>query len=383
MIEDIDSYNLLSKMLFDLQMPTDSAYGKMNLLAGTRNDTVVQLPNLTAGANYLQADMQLLDNATLPSLQINSGEVLTKADGSLISANNDETQVYTFCLNLVSLIGSLCQNQYFPLFACSSAPLRVEIQLVDSLVKAGCSLVASIPPTANQAGYLQNVEYIANFIELGDQAMAMIYDSLGGEKLQFVVPAYRNYPWNYTLATVDTQIAMPIPCKFSSLKAIFVTQRDQGQGALTYFPHSSVKLNIKDYQFRVGSQIVPAKAPNTITEMFSEVLKAIGSMSDINHQPSIEKVSYSLNTSTANTLAIETNKASNISSGSFYIGLDLENYSGSLKDSLFAGTNTNTDDVFLIANYGAQAVATSVRFDAFANFDTIVTFESNTCYITF
>ena len=35
--------------------------------------------------------------------------------------------------------------------------------------------------------------------------------------------------------------------------------------------------------------------------MFSELVKAIGSMSDLNHQPSIEKVSYQLSASVANT----------------------------------------------------------------------------------
>ena len=45
-------------MLFDIQVPSDAAFGKLNFLAGTRNDLVFSLP--TAGtpasvANYAYA----------------------------------------------------------------------------------------------------------------------------------------------------------------------------------------------------------------------------------------------------------------------------------------------------------------------------------------
>jgi hypothetical protein len=51
--------------LFDIQVPTDSAYGKYNILAGTRNDLIVNLPdNLPlVGLPISQADMQALQSA--------------------------------------------------------------------------------------------------------------------------------------------------------------------------------------------------------------------------------------------------------------------------------------------------------------------------------
>jgi hypothetical protein len=170
---------------------------------------------------------------------------------------------------------------------------------------------------------------------------------------------------------------MPIPAKFSSLKSLFLTVRDQGTGSLSYFPFSSCSKQILDYVFRVGSQIMPSKAPSTLPEMFSEVIKAIGSMSDINHQPSIEKFSYSLQDSVVHTAA------GNTTSGSFYLGLDLENYANANKDSIFAGYNSNTDDIYAILNFNAQGAATNVRFDAFALFDEVIVFENNTCYVKF
>jgi hypothetical protein len=122
---------------------------------------------------------------------------------------------------------------------------------------------------------------------------------------------------------------------------------------------------------------MPTKSPNTYQEMFSEVLKAVGSMSDLNHQPSIEKASYTLQDSVAN------DSAGSVNSGSFYIGLDLESYSNADKSAIFAGYNSNTDDEFCIMNFAAQASASTVRFDAFAMFDQVVVFENNTAYVKF
>ena len=122
--------------------------------------------------------------------------------------------------------------------------------------------------------------------------------------------------------------------------------------------------------------MVPTKPPETLTEMFCEVLKAIGSMSDLNHQPAIEKTSYEMAVSAANTAS------GAINSGSFYIGLDLENYSTASKDSIFAGYNSNTDDIFAVVNL-TPAAAITPRLDAFAMFDSVIVFENNTAYRKF
>jgi hypothetical protein len=228
---------------------------------------------------------------------------------------------------------------------------------------------------------ITNCEYVANMIELSDSAMGMIQSSLNGQPLQYVVPDYRNYAFSFANLpqTTQTSIQMPIPCKFSSLKSIICCIRDQGTGVATYYPFSSVKLGIVEYNFRIGSQIMPAKAPNTIPEMFSEVLKAVGSMSDLNHHPSIEKFTYTLDQSQQTTA---TNNAST-SSGSFYIGLDLENYANAPKDSIFAGYNSNTDDIYLVATFASPVAVGSVRFDAYAMFDEVLVFENNTVFSRF
>ena len=69
-------------------------------------------------------------------------------------------------------------------------------------------------------------------------------------------------------------------------------------------------------------------------------------------------------------------------SNSFFIGLDLENYANSSKDTIFTGYNSNTDDIFAIMTFAPTTTVTA-RFDAFALFDEVVVFENNTAYVKF
>ena len=129
--------------------------------------------------------------------------------------------------------------------------------------------------------------------------------------------------------------------------------------------------------------------------MFAEACKAIASISDLNHHPSIEYASYTVDVSTKNDTAKKGDLAatldttvgaalqpSNINSGSFYVGLDLENYANSDKSQIFAGWNSSTDDIYYIPTFGANTAATA-RFDAFALFDSLLVFENNTCYVKY
>ena len=134
---------------------------------------------------------------------------------------------------------------------------------------------------------------------------------------------------------------------------------------------------------------MPSKLPDNVAEFFSEAVKAIGSMADLNHQPSIEYSSYSQDTPSANAgdvsvgLGTSIYGQSNVNSGAFYVGLDLENYANADKSSIFSGWNSNTDDIYFIPTYAAQGAATTTRFDAYALFDTVLVFENNTVYVKY
>ena len=181
----------------------------MNILAGCINDLVVNLPTpaLPESTATTQAAIDTAINTALAPLgvngtggqrlaanQINSGDLIAEDWAAGGSVSN------TYCLNLISLLGTLCQSQYFPLFCCTSAPIRMEITLIDSARKG---LMTITDLTSIQ---LSNVEYIANFIELSDTAMGMIMQSLNGQPLQFVVPDWKNFGGTASgiSTTVDT-----------------------------------------------------------------------------------------------------------------------------------------------------------------------------------
>jgi hypothetical protein len=400
LLEEIDNYGLLAKMLFDIQQSTDATYGRQNQLCGTRSDLV----GLTSGTyasclqinsgegfnfNSINATANPANVSTLgnnctamsgPATAIQNAVVGPPAYPAIITATLTPTYRY-YCLNLISLLGSLNSQNYFPLFACKSSPIRIEIQLVNGITNAGMST------TGTTTFSLVDIEYIANFIKLSDAAMEVIWDSIGGRdgQLSFSIPQYANYQYTYVLGTGATQVNFSIPAKFSSLKSIFVMIRDQGTGASTYFPYSTVTANLLNYYFRVGSEIMPTKAPYSYPEMFAELCKAFGSMSDLNWQPSIEKTSYEMTASFP--CAIGNN--GNVSSASFYIGLDLENYVSAPKDTIWCGKNTNTSDIFCVLNYGGTPAATvgttvtNIRLDAFAMFDAEIVCQNNVCFRQF
>ena len=132
LLQDIDNYGLLAKMLMDIQVSTDASYGKNNILLGTRNDMVC-----TVGAARPTS-----------VLQVNSGESIRNSTGSAVFASTNTSISCSYAVNLISLVGSLCSQQYLPLFCMKSSTLRVEISLVDSFTKF-LNVVGGVPTLTN------------------------------------------------------------------------------------------------------------------------------------------------------------------------------------------------------------------------------------------
>jgi hypothetical protein len=318
-------------------------------------------------------------NASPTTSQGNTGDRFDPV-GFVTAAGAPVSQ--TYCINLISLLGSLGIGNYLPLFDMTSSCLTMEITLVDSVVKA-------LAATRISTVALTNVEFIASFIELSDAAMSMIYSEKGDRPIQYVFPSFRNYTSTAVLQAGGTQVQFPISAKFSSLRSLFVTLRDKSTGVATFFPYSSVTCGLIDYQFRIGSVVLPSKPPtSTINgvaaasycEHFSELLKAIGTIADVGNCGAIDKKSYQLAASVANN---DTNAVvSNVASGSFYVGIDLEGYSGSDKSSVFAGMDTNTSDIYCVMNFTGLDV-NPLRIDAYALVDCVLVCENQTAYIKF
>ena len=130
--------------------------------------------------------------------------------------------------------------------------------------------------------------------------------------------------------------------------------------------------------------VVPSKKPEKVPEFFVEALKAIGSVSDVNHEPNINIDDYDyddLNSKANN----ETNAyvTSLASSPAFIVGMDLETYSNADKDSIYSGYNSSNDDIFWNMTFNANSTTPNVRFDTYAMYDNVLVCEAGVCYSNF
>jgi hypothetical protein len=346
LLEDIDNYGQLAKILYDYQAPEDAVKGRFAITTGTNEDY--------SGVGVAAAAL-----ANVRS--VNRG----RATGALAAA----TTSFPFAINLVSLVGALAGSAYLPLWEMTAAPLRVELVLQSSLIRAmmveggsGLNFTAT------------GINYCGEFLELPDSAISAI-KSASSSPMQMVVPSYRSYTNSAAITTAGTQVSFPVPAKFSSLKNIFVATRTTA-GTAAQYPSSHCKFGLTSYNFRVGSEVLPSTAPTSIPEIYSEAVKCFGSLADLQVQPSIDNTSYSLDVPNTAAGLVE---ASTEDSGAFLVGIDMEIYQNADKASIFAGTNTNTSDIFYIANYTPAGNVTILQ-TAFAAYDQVLVYENGVGY---
>jgi len=372
LLSDIDQYNGLAKILYDFQMPLDAVQGRYSATSGTTNEYGIAPPAF--------ADFAVAAACGMTAKPTNRGKcyitmgATTAASVLASGATVDDN----FSINLISLVGSLSSGKYLPLWEMTSAPLRVEIQLVPSIINA--LAIAPAGAATGTAGFvIHNVEYVAEFLELPDSAISAIKAG-SSNPLQMVFSDFRSYPYSTFLQATTTQVSMPIPAKFSSLKSIAVAQKIT-IGSSTYYPLSSSDFNLQSYQFRIGSEVIPSTAPSSKSDYFNEAVKCFGSIADLGYQPSIDSDSYNV---AYNAGAVTTTvQAQTTNSGSFVVGIDLESYQNTDKSTIFAGMNTNTSDIFYNPIHNATASNTPINYNAYANFDSVLVCENGVAYVRF
>jgi hypothetical protein len=341
LLSDIDNYGNLLDMLVVTQQAPDILLSKYNILAGTN---------------------------------VAGGDVFNTAN---IAADSEATS-RSFCIPLLSILS--LTNNYTPLFAMSGSPLRIELQVVSTVNQIVKSHVQVLAPVSKSL--ISKCELVCNMIEISDTGMNIIKQSIGNAPLQWVTQDYRNYGSNVTLGTSETSASVPVPAKFNSLASLFFSFRSNASGSsrLTH-ANESCKFSLVEYFLRIGSKTMPVKPPSTVPEMFSELLRAFGTVSDINHECGISYGQYFKDTPTTYTGSNETTTGQ--LTGAFYVGMDLESYSNTTMDNVYSGTNTSTDDIFFVPKFGAQGANTNIRIDAYALFDQLILIQNGVCTVNY
>lgn len=366
LLEDIDNYNLLVAKLTALQSSGDNIYGKQSIMGGMTSNHLVQTYTTSAAGNY--ADNVAYLGQT--SQQI-CGE-RWNTFGAAVVANYAATKSYAFPL-LSSILGTL-SDKYAPLFRMSGSSLRMEIQFVSAPQKAFVTSHAVVSAT------VKNFEFVANYIELSDAALAIIEQSLAGQDLMYVVPQYRSFVDTKSIASAaTTTVNVSVPARFSSLKALLTFPRDKADGAVAYDSLSTCHYGLSTYSWRLGGEVVPSKQPASYPEHLMELIKTVDCISNLYHSPVLNEAVYSAeyyvpaNSETRYTLGSATKTCQ------YGIGLDCEIYSNADKESLFSGLNSQGMDIYLQATHvvgadglGAGVASMNVRYDTFAMYDAVV-----------
>ena len=343
LLEDIDNYSQMAKILYDFQASDDTVKGRF-----------------------------AVTSATNPQYNVTSGTIVRGVNRGATTGVTTTATAVPFAINLISLVGALAGDKYLPLWQMTAAPLRVEIVLKSSVVTSLMSLAAGT--TASQLFTVTGVNYCGEFLELPDSAISAI-NAGSSSPMQMVLPSYRSFTNSAAITTAGTSVSFPIPAKYSSLKNIFVATRTS-VGADGLYPNSHCKYGLTSYSFRVGAEVLPSTQPASVPEFYSEAIKCFGSLADLAFQPSIDLVSYSLDV--PNTIA-SSGDASLLDSGSFVVGIDMEVYSNADKSSIFSGTNTNNSDIFYNANFTPAGNVTILQ-TAFAAYDQVLVYENGVCY---
>ena len=376
LLEDIDNYGNLVAQLCTHQRSADNISYKGSVVEGFEESCAVLVAGSAAGASA--APIYSI-NALRGMRIFNSVYNATQLAGAGVTTSR------TFCIPLVSILGSL-SDKYLPLFAMTSSPIRLEVQLVSS------ALIPFVAITAMASFSLSNVEIIGSFIELSDQALGVIQASTAGAPLTMAVNRYSNLVYNASLLNATTNVSCPVPFKYSSVQAIINTIRQHSAGAITFDAYGSFNYNINEYWFQFGSESLPTKHPGSSAAgggdhqtMFNYYCSALGSTYDLNYNPLVSLYTYDTltvpvaSTETANTYAGNLQSVS----GAFGIGQELVSFPSANQDQMFSGRNTSTEDIYHNMIFSANASTPAVRFDYYCLHHAVIICENGQASIRY
>tara|TARA_R110002153_G_scaffold173363_1_gene326090 strand:- start:1680 stop:2954 length:1275 start_codon:yes stop_codon:yes gene_type:complete len=318
LINDLDNYGNLITQLTSFQESHDTLQGKLAVLQGTDSDL--------------------------------KGKVFAEI------AAGDTNGGLDVAFPLMTCLGS--SDRYFPTYALAGGSLRMEIQFVSSVTK-----FVNATSIAGMAATFEGVQLCANFVELSDSGMRIVKEA-SGPSTDFVCGAYTNYVHNSNINAAGSQLSVPIPARFNSLNALYVTQRESvvANGAQNRFPYDSVKLGLSEYRTQIGSVVIPTEPPTSVPQFLSETERSLSSVSN-----SMSQSSYRL-------AQIEANKgeaAGQNRSNCFLVGVETQSYASQPMNSSYSGLNTTQSDIYFRPTYTADG-AGDMRLDAYASYDQLI-----------
>lgn len=307
-ISSIDNYNILVDMLLD--MDTSDNF---------KNHTGAILLGTGSGDKFFEGD------------QIATG------------ANKD----YVFCLAGCPLFNA---NKYIPAFGADSLRLKLTLNTAASAVLAASTGITDAEVEVS------DIEFIYYMVELSNDAMAMVSESVGGV-FDIVVDDYRAA--SSQVAQNDTTLNAVCGFAFSSLNRVLVAHRPQSSLSNDVKCSTNrARADLTEINLLKNGESIPQRSVlcgDTCVEPLAELLVADKAMGVFSHTGSLGVTTYKL-----------TNPAGTSGDvGTFMVGLDTEGMR-SQEGKVFTGVNTIGSVVSVNAKYDTCPSAMEVNI--FANY---------------
>ena len=246
LVESCANYNTICAALTDSTVSGETRTGAMSVMGGTDPTT--------------------------------SGTGVSLGSNAVLPANSARKTVCTPML----LSGVLSPNDdsYLPIGFAHSADFVINLTLED----AKNALLGGTG--ASTGGYeLSDVAFVATIVELDAQTDAAIYGAAlqaGGGVVRVSGESYRAF--STSLSSTDTAFSQSLPCRFSSLNALF--GMFQLQASQNDFTEKSISQRVKpdnlSLNWRVGSSVQPPHRISTGPELFMNLQRCFNSTSIAN-----------------------------------------------------------------------------------------------------
>ena len=227
-LEQINSYGVLSSMLLDCQVDPYLRRGSLNSIKGCDPDGGIKGSALAATGN----------------------------------AGSSAFYSITF---LSGIVGSLCRN-YIPVNELEGS-IQIRVTLATST--SACHLTTA--PDSDKLVF-SDIEFHAYMIKLSVPVLAMV----NSNNYTIYTESYNNF--RQSVAANVTSIEQLIPTRYSSLKTVFVVQRVSDTSlntAHTLNPNSRDTFGIVDYCFRLGSEQIPPSRIRAKDTNYVEAFEAL------------------------------------------------------------------------------------------------------------
>ena len=319
-LERVDNYNVIHAAMSDLQQSNDHATSVTDVLGFYLNGGA-GLPTAVAAGTSLDVSMKLMS-------------------------------------------GLLNNTKYLPVGWCAGGGCVLELTLDSDAV--------ALYQTAGQtdATYtVTNVNYVAQMVETSadfNNAFSAMLQEQGG--IQYHGQTWRGH--TYSIAGGSTQAVVPVSERSKSIKSIFTIMRENAQFTINDATLSQrCKFDMNSLQYKIGSNVYPAQPIRSQTDIYAELLKAVGPLGDTRSATRFDLENWT-------SFVYNTPPTANPSIS--FVGLDLETYAGST-DILESGLDTATQSLSIdtLMSWATAIPAGQVRVNTFALVDCIFTLSSD------